>query len=130
MIYIRRGKLVNMTQRKTMILLRKEKIQSAAKMFDEMIKRGVQPNIITCDTIITGLCRVGELDNALELLRNMTRWNCKATILCSLIITALCKSGLVDEALDLFSEMVDVPKIAPDVVVYTSLIMGCAILTG
>ncbi|XP_026459504.1 putative pentatricopeptide repeat-containing protein At1g12700, mitochondrial [Papaver somniferum] len=90
-----------------------------------MIERGVQPNTITCNTIITGLCRVGELVHALDLLRNMAKWNCEANVVSySVIIDTLLKTGLVDEALHLFSEMIDDSNIAPHIILYNSLING------
>ncbi|XP_026451012.1 pentatricopeptide repeat-containing protein At1g62910-like [Papaver somniferum] len=66
----------------------------------------IQPTSVTCNTLIHGLCRIGQLGRALQLKNDMVKWNCRPDVVSySAIIDTLCKGGLVDQALVLFSEM-------------------------
>ncbi|KAL6204324.1 hypothetical protein ACLB2K_021592 [Fragaria x ananassa] len=103
----------------------KNRIQEAAQIFSKMLQGGhCVPDVITFSTIIKGLCRRGDNNAAIQLLRKMDERGCKANIVIySTIIDSLCKDTLVVDAMSLFSEMIS-RVIAPNVVTYTSLIQG------
>ena len=44
-------------------------------MVDEMERKGHQPDAFTCGTMVNGLCKIGETDMAIRLLRNMEEGN-------------------------------------------------------
>ncbi|KAL6195337.1 hypothetical protein ACLB2K_030956 [Fragaria x ananassa] len=103
----------------------KNRIQEAAGIFSKMLQGGhCVPNVVTFGTIIKGLCRRGDNNAAIQLLRKMDERGCEANIVIySTIIDGLCKDTLVVDAMNLFSEMIS-RGIAPNVVTYTSLIQG------
>ncbi|KAL6203490.1 hypothetical protein ACLB2K_027190 [Fragaria x ananassa] len=103
----------------------KNRIQEAAGIFSKMLQGGhCVPSVLTFSTIIKGLCRRGDNNAAIQLLRKMDERGCEANlVIYSTIIDGLCKDTLVVDAMNLFSEMIS-RGIAPNVVTYTSLIQG------
>ncbi|KAL6203678.1 hypothetical protein ACLB2K_027378 [Fragaria x ananassa] len=82
------------------------------------------PNVVVCNTLIKGFCKIGNNSFAIQLLRNMEERGFNPdTVSYSTIIDSLAKGTLIDEALKLLAEMIR-RGIAPDVVTYTSLIQG------
>ncbi|RZC63178.1 hypothetical protein C5167_024951 [Papaver somniferum] len=104
------------------------KIQSAVKLFDKMIERGVQLNTITCNTIITALSRVGKrglVDEALQLFSEMIDDSSVIpnVIVYNSLISGLCKNDRLSEALRLFHSMPS-RGVSADSYTYNSLIHG------
>ncbi|CAI9277485.1 unnamed protein product [Lactuca saligna] len=100
-------------------------------------KHNILPNVCTFSTLLNGLvledrfskpkglCKSGNNDTAIALLKLMDEKGCKPNVVTyNTIIDSLCKDKMVDDALNLFKEMVFHKGILPDVVTYTSLIHG------
>ncbi|XP_074287393.1 uncharacterized protein LOC141612496 isoform X2 [Silene latifolia] len=104
-----------------------DRLPDAVKLLDvAVVKLGIQPSIVTYGTMVKGLCRTGDNERALHLLRQMNSdpEGCKPNlIIYTTLIDSLCKHKLVTEALKLFSIM-KTEGIKPDVFTYTSLIRG------
>ena len=94
------------------------------RLVDEMEKKGYEPDRFTCGTIVNGLCKIGETNVAINLLRKMERGNFVLDLTTyNTIIDSLCKDRLVTDALKLLSEMIS-KGIKPDHVTYNCLIQG------
>ena len=84
----------------------------------------VEPNAITCGTILNGLCKIGRTDMTIGLLRKIEkRYFEPNVVFYNTIIDSLCKDRLISEALNLLSEIMG-KGIQPDLVTYTCLIQG------
>ncbi|KAL7608846.1 hypothetical protein Lser_V15G13647 [Lactuca serriola] len=107
-------------------LVLEDRILNEEKLFKKLIKEGVcEPNAIMYNTTIKGLCRFGNNDTNVALLKLMEGRGCKPNVVTySIIIDSLFKDKMVDDALNLFQEMVFHKGILPVVVTYTSLIHG------
>ena len=71
-----------------------------------MEKKGYEPSVITCGTIVNGLCKIGQTGVAIRLLRKLEKWNFEQNVvLYSMVLDSLCKDKLVTEAFNIFSEM-------------------------
>ncbi|RZC57284.1 hypothetical protein C5167_004589 [Papaver somniferum] len=92
-----------------------------------MADRGVRPNVVTCGTVISGLCRIREVDLALELHRNMVKWKRSPNLITyNSLIHGFRNVGRVSEAMRVFDEMLS-REISADVVTYTCLIYAVSI---
>ncbi|CAL2264525.1 unnamed protein product [Prunus armeniaca] len=101
----------------------------------KFFKLGLEPNVLTFNTLINGYLlehRVAEaaalfhkmMRAAIQLLRKMEERPCKPDLVAySTIIDSLCKDTQVVDALNLFSEMIS-KGIAPNVITYNSLMNG------
>ncbi|PIN12126.1 hypothetical protein CDL12_15266 [Handroanthus impetiginosus] len=98
-------------------------LERARELFDEMRRRGVEPNVVTFGTLINGLCANSELGMAFSLRRRMERdfkIRPNAHIYVALI-KALCKVNHLNEAIELKNEMLR-KKVELDPAVYSTLI--------
>ncbi|KAK1386002.1 putative pentatricopeptide repeat-containing protein, mitochondrial [Heracleum sosnowskyi] len=104
-------------------LVSQHKSAEARLFFKNLIKfRQVQPNVVTFNTMINGLCKTGHTDIALWLFRFMEKCHCAPdSITYNTVIDSLCKGGLVDDALNLHSEVRE-KRILPDVGTYSPII--------
>jgi len=71
-------------------------------LYNDMLTCGVLPNVFTSNILVHSLCKVGELDLALDLLRSAEI----DTVTYNTVIWGLCKQGLVYRAFAFLSEMV------------------------
>ncbi|KAJ0702942.1 putative tetratricopeptide-like helical domain superfamily [Helianthus annuus] len=97
-----------------------DKTHEAERVFKNLIRhRLCEPDLVTYNTMITGLCKIGDALTAVSLLRLMDGRGCKPNLdTYNIIIDSLCKDLMVDEAFKLIKRM-DFP---PDVVTYNSLV--------
>ncbi|RWR85092.1 hypothetical protein CKAN_01393700 [Cinnamomum micranthum f. kanehirae] len=60
---------------------------------------GYEPNTITVSTVNNGLCKTGNVRDALQLFRNMDSRKCMLdAYTCNTVISGFCKEWFVDEA--------------------------------
>ncbi|CAH2080435.1 unnamed protein product [Thlaspi arvense] len=106
-------------------LILEDRTFEAIELFKKLTKtREIVPDSVTYGIIINGLCRTGNVDRAVRLLRVMEETNCKPSVLIyNTVIDNLCKDRMIDEALNLFAEMKE-KDICPDVITYNSLLHG------
>ncbi|XP_019158011.1 PREDICTED: pentatricopeptide repeat-containing protein At1g62914, mitochondrial-like [Ipomoea nil] len=97
----------------------------AVGLFKKLVRENVcEVDQIAYGTVINGLCKAGQTQNALDLLVVMQEEGPKPdTIAYSTVIDSLCKDGMVDKALGLLSEMIE-RGIPPNIITYASLIQG------
>ncbi|XP_011082772.1 putative pentatricopeptide repeat-containing protein At1g53330 [Sesamum indicum] len=98
-------------------------LERAWKVFDEMRRRGVEPNVVTFGTLIKGLCAISKLDVAFSLKRRMERdfkIRPNAHIYVALV-KRLCKVGDLNKAIKLKDEMLR-NKVELEPAVYSTLI--------
>ncbi|XP_068657968.1 pentatricopeptide repeat-containing protein At3g07290, mitochondrial-like [Aristolochia californica] len=89
-----------------------------------MVKAGSQPNSVTYSCLIHGLCNVGTIDEALDLIKEMVAKGLGPTASTyTLPLTSLCEAGRLTEACDLF---IDMRKrcVCPNVQTHTGLVPG------
>uniref|UniRef100_A0A251SX14 Putative pentatricopeptide repeat protein n=1 Tax=Helianthus annuus TaxID=4232 RepID=A0A251SX14_HELAN len=107
-------------------LVIEDRILEAENFFKKLIKQKLcEPDVVMYSTMIKGLCKFGNNDIAIGLLRLMDERGCKPNVVIySTIIDSLCKDKLIEDAFKLFKEMVFAKGIQPDVITYNSLIHG------
>ncbi|PWA45840.1 tetratricopeptide-like helical domain-containing protein [Artemisia annua] len=82
-----------------------------------------EPDVITYNAIIEGLCKSGNNFTSIGLLRLMDSRGCKPDIVTyNTLIDSFCKDKMIDDASNLFREMVSEKNILPNVHTYNSLI--------
>lgn len=97
------------------------RITEATHLFDRMPQWGCSPDLVTCTTLIRGLCSVKSTTMALKFLREMASKPNVVTY--NTIIDAFCKEDAMDKASELFEEMPG-SGVQPDVFTYNSLLHG------
>uniref|UniRef100_A0A1D1Y668 Pentatricopeptide repeat-containing protein At5g46100 n=1 Tax=Anthurium amnicola TaxID=1678845 RepID=A0A1D1Y668_9ARAE len=99
-------------------------IGSALKVFEQMPERGCCPDAYTYSTLISGLCKLGKVEDAVVLFKEMGEKGCSPTVVTySALIHGLCLSGRLDEAVEMFAAMRR-ESVEPNVVTYSSLMDG------
>eukprot|EP01018_Ginkgo_biloba_P023672 Gb_12359 [translate_table: standard] len=97
-------------------------LREAKRFWNELIKQGHTPNLMTYGTFINALTKKGKLETALKLFQAMWNKGCTPDVaICNNIIDSLCYKNRIPEALSIFAEMNE-PGCLPDVVTYNSLI--------
>ncbi|XP_071914368.1 pentatricopeptide repeat-containing protein At5g25630-like [Coffea arabica] len=122
--FFKRGFVPNVVTFSTLLkgLFRDHKVPEAQELFKKIIKEKLcKPNETMLGIVIDGLCKAGNTQTAIDLLRAMEKRGrpCKPTaIIYNTVIDSLCKDKMVDEGLALLQ---DIP---PNVVTYSCLIHG------
>ncbi|PKI60583.1 hypothetical protein CRG98_019059 [Punica granatum] len=102
-------------------LCKEGKSLEALKLFNRMVDRGVEPNIVT---LIHAMCSAGQWEDVEVLLAGMNQRDVRPYVLTfTTIVDALCKDGMFSEAESTFDAIIR-RSIEPDVVTYSSLIAG------
>ncbi|KAK2445212.1 Pentatricopeptide repeat (PPR) superfamily protein [Trifolium repens] len=102
----------------------KETVESAFRIFREMPNRGCQPDSYTYGTLINGLCKLGQISQAKELLDEMEEKGLLPSVVSyTSLIHGLCQSNNLDGAIELLEEMIR-NGIEPNVFTYSSLMDG------
>ncbi|KAG6515622.1 hypothetical protein ZIOFF_026051 [Zingiber officinale] len=60
-------------------LVKAGRISQALKVFDKLWERGIRPNMLSYEVLVTALCNVGSLDRARDLFEQMLRSRINAT---------------------------------------------------
>ncbi|MFS7926441.1 putative tetratricopeptide-like helical domain superfamily [Helianthus anomalus] len=97
-------------------LIREDRIIEAGRLFKKLIKQKLcKPDVVMYSTMIKGLCKFGNNDIAIGLLRLMDERGWKPNVVVySTIIDSLCKDKMIEDAFKLFNEMVFAKGIQPD----------------
>ncbi|KAJ4809193.1 Pentatricopeptide repeat (PPR) superfamily protein [Rhynchospora pubera] len=103
---------------------REGEIAVATEMFEEMVAKGVMPNVNCCSILIDGLCKNGDVVAARKVFEQMPSFGVVANLYTyNSLINGLCKNGDVIAAQKVFEEM-SVHGIVADLYTYNSLIGG------
>ncbi|GKE46325.1 tetratricopeptide-like helical domain-containing protein, partial [Tanacetum coccineum] len=97
----------------------------AERLFKTLFRNdnSCDPDVITFNAIIEGLCKTGNNFTSVGLLRLMDARGCKPDIVMyNTLIDSFCKDKMIDDASNLFREMVSGKNILPIVHTYNSLI--------
>merc|ERR550514_1392699 len=93
----------------------------------EMRKSGVPCNTITYNTMIDACARCGCMDKVPPLLEEMKRDHVELDVITySTLVKGYCHAGDVDKAFKVLAELKSDGKLAPDEILYNSLLDGCA----
>merc|ERR1719502_1821210 len=93
----------------------------------EMRKIGVPCNTITYNTMIDACARCGCMDRVSQLLEEMKRDHVELDVITySTLVKGYCHAGDVDKAFKVLAEMKGDGKLAPDEILFNSLLDGCA----
>jgi len=95
---------------------------------EEMKQRGIPKNKITYNTILNSMALCGLMHRVPEVLADMREAEPRVdpdVVTYSTLIKGYCKSGDLDKSLDLFRQMREEAKLAPDELLYNSLLDGC-----
>ena len=75
-------------------------------MFKEISSKGLTPDVVTYTTLIGGLCKVGRIQDAQELILEMQIrgqvLNCRTY---ATLLHGLCENGQLEEAMKLFQDI-------------------------
>ncbi|KAF6134092.1 hypothetical protein GIB67_035646 [Kingdonia uniflora] len=102
----------------------RDRCKSGNLGIEEAIENGHTCDVTTYGIIIDGLCKTGNVDQGIKLLKDMEKGNCKPNIhMHSAIIDGLCKDKEIPKAQSLFPEIIE-KCVVPNVFTYNSLIHG------
>lgn len=88
-----------------------------------------QPDHVTYTTVVSALVKVGSMDQARQVLAEMTRTGVPANrITYNILLKGYCQQLQLDKAKELTREMINDAGIEPDVVSYNTLIDGCILV--
>lgn len=96
-------------------------LHGAKRFWNEMIKQGHRPDLITYNTFLYALTKKGKLNRALKLFEEMRNKGCIDVPSCNNIIDALCFKKRIPEARAIFGKMNEYGCL-PNVATYNSLI--------
>ncbi|CAA7410746.1 unnamed protein product [Spirodela intermedia] len=106
----------------------KKKIEVAEELLEEMTVAGVQPDMVTCVSMVKALCGAGRLDEARGLVGRMKSRGCLPNVVVyTALLDGACNSGDLPAAMELLEEMESGAageSCKPNVVTYTCL-MKC-----
>ena len=87
---------------------------------------GMEPSVVTFDTLIRGLFECQQVDDALELFDNMLKGECYIkpnTQIFDTVISGLCENSRIDQAQDIFRTITS-RGVSANVLTYNVLIGG------
>ncbi|PVH61630.1 hypothetical protein PAHAL_3G081400 [Panicum hallii] len=99
-------------------------LEHARHLFDEMLRRGIAPTVVTFSTVVAALCDAGQPEDAFEVKEVMIRlYNVSpnAFVYASLM-KGLCEKGDVDAAVRLKEKMAGNAELVLDSAVYATLV--------
>jgi pentatricopeptide repeat protein len=101
-------------------------IDTAAKLFNEMVEAGCPVNTVLLTTLIKGFTKANRVEEAMCTYRRMlqTRNAQPDLVTFSILITANCDAGKMDLAMELFESMIKL-GCQPDEIVFNNLLSGC-----
>ncbi|KAF0891092.1 hypothetical protein E2562_005173 [Oryza meyeriana var. granulata] len=105
---------------------KKRKWLRVLKLFTDLLKKPITPNVQTCNTFISCLCRAGKFQFAKFVFSS--KGFIADTVTCNILIRAFYEAGKEDELGFLFTD-VNAGKIVPDTITYTTLV-DCLFRSG
>ncbi|CAH9122184.1 unnamed protein product [Cuscuta epithymum] len=103
---------------------RSRNLKKAEKLWMEMRKENIIPNIVTYGTLIEGYCRMRRVEVAIELMGEMRNEGIQpSAIVFNPIIDALGEAGQFKEALGMMERLI-VTESGPTISTYNSLVKG------
>ncbi|KAJ3673698.1 hypothetical protein LUZ60_005690 [Juncus effusus] len=102
-------------------------IDPALKLLSSMKSDGIQPDIVTQNTLINGFCQAGRFEEAISLLENLPNPN---IVSWTALISALARRTDHDAALNLFRKMVFQNRIKPDSDILSCVISSCRYISA
>ncbi|CAL5031825.1 unnamed protein product [Urochloa decumbens] len=100
--------------------------QDAVALFENWIKEGLySPDVWSFNVVIKGVCRVGNVQKALELFERMDEFGCSPdTVTHNILVDGLCRVKEVNRGRELLRRLQKDGVCMPNVVTYTSVISG------
>ncbi|KAJ8900603.1 hypothetical protein K2173_025380 [Erythroxylum novogranatense] len=111
-------------------LCRNRMANKAWDLFNQLIKLGFNLQVESCNALLTGLGRNGDIKGMNELMEKMKGIQIKPNVITfGILINQLCKFRRVDDALEVLKQMnggegEQEVSIEPDIVIYNTLIDG------
>lgn len=98
----------------------------ALQCYEEMKSGGTKASLVVLNTLIDACSRVGNMDAASKLFRDMLETECVPDLITySTMIKGHCNCNDLDQALQIF-RLMEKKGIRPDAIVFNSLLDGCA----
>ncbi|XP_071702670.1 uncharacterized protein [Rutidosis leptorrhynchoides] len=106
-------------------LCRVKQVEKAFRVFNQMSKFGCSPDSVTYNTLLNGYSRVGNVDKAHELLKEvcMVDGFSPDVVTFTSVISGYCKLGKMEDAVVLFDKMIDL-GIRPNTFTFNVIIDG------
>lgn len=101
-------------------------VDQGFRFFKEMSQIGCQPDVVTYNTLVDGLCRAGKVRIAHNLLKGMLTKGPELNpnvVTYTTLVRGYCEKRLVSEALGVFEEMIRC-GLKPTPITYNTLIQG------
>ncbi|KAF6166988.1 hypothetical protein GIB67_030681 [Kingdonia uniflora] len=100
------------------------KLVQVEKLWEEMRRENVVPNVVTYAILVKGYCRMGQVDRGIELVEEMKREGIKPNVIVyNPIVDALSEAGRFDEAFGMVERLL-VSDSGPSISTYKSLVKG------
>ncbi|XP_076952805.1 uncharacterized protein LOC143626694 [Bidens hawaiensis] len=107
--------------------VRYNKVDEAVDFFENFVLRSESfaPDVYAFNIVISGLCRVGEVNKGFSLFNQMRKFNCLPdSITYNTLLNGFCRVGNITKAHALLNQVCIVDECSPDVVSFTSVISG------
>ncbi|XP_044487917.1 pentatricopeptide repeat-containing protein At5g39710 [Mangifera indica] len=99
-------------------------VKFAEKVYDEMIRSKISPNVFTYNILIRGFCVEGNLDMGLRFFSQMEKNGCLPNVVTyNTLIDGYCKSRRIDDAYKLLRTL-SLKGIEPNLISYNVIING------
>ncbi|XP_068658103.1 pentatricopeptide repeat-containing protein At3g18020 [Aristolochia californica] len=91
-----------------------------------MLQNGCQPDIVTLNTVIHGLCKMGRVDEAIKVFNDMLTGSfCSPDVVTyTTVISGLLDVGRIEEALNLLHQKMPESYCKPNIVTYNTVLRG------
>lgn len=104
---------------------KKGQLKMAFQVFEMMGKVKCEPTINTYNCLLKGLCFVGRVEDAYEMLSNIKKccWKKVDIYSYTAVMDGFCKVGRTDEAVELLNEAIEI-GLTPSIVMYNTIFNG------